>query len=125
MALEIERGGELLPRSLRLGPSPTPWVFAAISLAFSLVGILILLHAPRSPAARPAFLAGITYGLYYAFLYGAAPWPTYLSLPILVGTSALAPPLAVRAMLALAGPGRAGCRAGRGCSRSVDRSTRA
>ena len=99
--LEVERGGQVLARTLTLGASPTPWVFAAISLPFALVGTLILLYAPRAQAARPAFLAGITYGLYYAFFYGPDPWQTHVSLPLLVATGSLTGPLAVRAMLAL------------------------
>ena len=102
VALEVERHGERLQRILTLGASPTPWVFAAISLGFGLVGTLILVYAPRARAARPAFLAGITYGLYYAFFYGRDPWQTYVSLPLLVATGSLTGPLAVRGVLALA-----------------------
>jgi class 3 adenylate cyclase len=101
VALEVQRDGRSLARTLTLGASPTPWVFAAISLSFALVGTLILLYAPRARAARPAFLAGITYGLYYAFFYGPDPWQTYVSLPFLIATGSLTGPLAVRGMLAL------------------------
>jgi class 3 adenylate cyclase len=99
--LRVERAGEILPRTLRLGASPVPWVFAAISLAFAATAALILLYAPRARAARPAFLAGIAYGLYYAFFYGPDPWQTYVSLAMLVATGSLTGPLAVRGMMAL------------------------
>ncbi len=101
VALEVERAGVVLQRSLTLGASPVPWVFAAVSLTFALVGSLILLYAPRARAARHAFLAGMAYGLYYAFFYGPDPWQTYVSLSLLVATGSVTGPLAVRGMMAI------------------------
>lgn len=101
--LERVRGdGERVPVTVSLVPVPHPWRASVLALSFLAIGALTYRRAARHPAARLFFLTAAAYALHWSYAFGGdAPIRNALAIFVFGVGVALAPPLALRAVLAL------------------------
>ena len=114
------------PTTIRLIPVSFPWRILPLTCTLVVTAALVLTRRPGTRVARAFFLLAIAYGLHWTFFFGGPRLQTYAWVIVFFCASLVMLPLDPARGDGLSRPRShrraAGCRGGRGCSRSSARS---
>jgi len=91
-----ERGARAGTVILPLVPVEFPWRLIPLTLAFAVVGVLVLLRLPGSRLARTFLLAALSFSFQWTFFFGGSRAQTYAWTAVLVVSTLLTFPLILR-----------------------------
>jgi class 3 adenylate cyclase len=94
--LVYERGDGVGTVLLRLESVPFAWRFIPLTLAFAVVGVLVLLRLPGSPLARTFLLAALSFSFQWTFFFGGPRAQTYAWTAVLLASTLFTFPLILR-----------------------------
>jgi class 3 adenylate cyclase len=97
----FEREGQRGETALRLLSYSMSWPLLAASLVFACTALVLALRAPASPVVDPVIVACLVFAILYATKFGSSLGEVYAAAGLTIACFALAPPLALRAALAI------------------------
>ena len=91
-----ERGDRAGTVPLPLLPVEFPWGLVPLTLAFAVVGVLVLLRLPGSPLSRTFLLAVLSFSFQWTLFFGGSRLQTYAWTAVLIASTLLMFPLILR-----------------------------
>ena len=98
----FKRGDTVVEKAYPFVDFGVPWWWPSLfAISFGVVGLIVLLSAPRSATAQAIFPAFVSFALTWLIYFGHSEFQTISSLVFYVGSMVFAGPLVIRAIVLL------------------------